>query len=80
MPIYLALSKLKNTFFQFLIQRKIAMHQMIYGIIFIHRRCTLLLVAVRKNVLRDVIAASLALYAHNFASALEKNVVTYFNQ
>ena len=38
----------------------------------------LLLAAARKHVLQDASAASSALHAQNFASALEKNVVPKF--
>ena len=34
--------------------------------------------ATRKNIFEDVSAASLALHAQNFGSALEKNVVPKF--
>ena len=46
-----------------------------------YQRCTFVLVAARKNALKDLSAASLGLYAHNFANATEKNAVpTYVYQ
>ena len=43
-----------------------------------YQRCTLLLVATRKNALEDISAASLALHAQKFATAPEKKFVPNF--
>ena len=43
-----------------------------------YQRCTLLLVAARKNALDDVSAASLVLHAQYFSIAMKKNVVPKF--
>ena len=42
------------------------------------QRCTLILLAAKKNVVEDVSAASLALHAQNFASTTEKNFMPEF--
>ena len=45
-----------------------------------YQRCTFILVAARKNALKDLSAASLGLCAHNFAKAMEKNAVPKFTK